>query len=447
MADFELHVDHNRYLPDGGRTIDAVVSVSAAGGKRGSAPTAAEVIMIDTSSSMEGEKIIEAKRATAQAIDLLRDEVAFAVVAGTTDARMVYPRNEALMAACPATRAEAREAVRRLRADGGTAIGTWLELANKLFRADDAEIKHAILLTDGHNVHQKHEELLATLERCRGEFVCESRGVGDGWSSEPLNAVGDVLMGSTDGLPDVKELAPEFRRMIEAVMGKTTANVALRLWLPRGARIRFVKQVYPDILPLTGNGTAVSDRITDYPTGSWGAETRDFHLSIELPAGRQLGDEMLAAQVKVVVGDRDAAEGLIPAHWTADAALSTAMNQRVAHYTGQQELNTVTQEGLAALAAGRDEEATAKLGRAAQLARASGHEETLRVLKRVVTVIDAPTAQVRLRRDMAAVDAEMMSVRSRKTVRWRKHGGNSTAGAEYEEDDTDGDGENDDSVS
>ncbi|MBE1461008.1 VWA domain-containing protein [Kibdelosporangium phytohabitans] len=448
--DFELHVDHNRYLPDGGRTIDAVVSVSAAGGKRGPALTAAEVIMIDCSGSMEGEKIIEAKRATGQAIDLLRDEVAFAIVAGTTGARMVYPRNEAMMAASPATRAEAREAVRRLQADGGTAIGTWLELANKLFRAQDADVKHAILLTDGHNVHQKHEELLATLERCRGQFVCESRGVGDGWSAEPLNAVADVLLGTADGLPDAKSLAADFQKMIESVMGKTTANVGLRLWLPRGARIRFVKQVYPDILPLTENGRAVSDRVTDFPTGSWGAETRDYHLSIELPAGKQLNHEMLAAHVKVVVDDQDVAEGLIPAHWTADAALSTAMNQRVAHYTGQQELNSVTQEGLAALAAGRDEEATAKLGRAAQLAKASGHEDTLRVLKRVVTVIDAPTAQVRLRRDMSAVDAEMASVRSRKTVQWRKHKGATAGddgGTHADEDDTDSENENDGSVS
>ncbi|MFC0104978.1 vWA domain-containing protein [Kibdelosporangium aridum] len=408
---FQLHVDHNKYLPEGGRSIDAVVSVSASGGRRGPAITAAEVIMIDCSSSMEGEKIIEAKRATNQAIDLLRDEVAFAVVAGTTEARMVYPANQALMAASPATRADAREAVRRLVARGGTAIGTWLDLANELFRGEQADIKHAILLTDGHNVGQKHEELLATLERCRGNFVCESRGVGDGWSAEPLNAVADVLLGTADGLPDAKGLAADFQQMIESVMGKTTAGVSLRLWLPRGARIRFVKQVFPDILPLTENGTTVSERITDYPTGAWGAETRDYHLSIELPPGKQLDEEMLAGLVKVVAEGQEVAEGLIVACWTADATLSTKMNQRVAHYTGQMELNTYTQEGLAALAAGRKEEATAKLRRAAELAQASGREDTVRMIRKVMTGI---------RRDMSGLDAEMASVKSRKTVQWRK---------------------------
>ncbi|MBP2327649.1 uncharacterized protein YegL [Kibdelosporangium banguiense] len=419
--DFELHVDHNKYLPDGGRVMDAVVSVSALdGGRRAHAPTAAEVIMIDCSGSMEGEKIIEAKRAVNVAVDQLRDEVAFAVVAGNSAARMAYPPGETMVPASPVTRAEAKAAIRKLRAEGGTAIGTWLDLGNHLLAGQDADIKHGILLTDGHNIHQRHEDLLATLEQCRGKFVCETRGVGKGWSAEPLNAIADVLLGTADGLPDAKTLTAEFQAMIEAVMGKTTANVTLRLWCPRGSRLRFVKQVFPDILPLTENGTPLSDLITDYPTGSWGAETRDYHLSVELPAGKKLGEEVLAAHARIVVADNVVAEGLIPASWTDDAALSTKINQRVAHYTGQQELNVVTQEGLAALTAGRKDEATAKLGRAVQLAAESDHHDTLRVLNKIVDVVDAPTAHVRLRDDMEDVDAEMASVKSRKTVPWRK---------------------------
>src|SRR2546421_4998913 len=130
--DFTIAVYHNRYLPGGHRVMDAVISVSAVGDGivGGAGPTAAQVIMIDCSSSMGGEKITEAKRATTVAVELLRDEVAFAVVAGTTTARMVYPPNETMVPASAVTRAEARDAIRALVADGGTAIGTWLELAN-----------------------------------------------------------------------------------------------------------------------------------------------------------------------------------------------------------------------------------------------------------------------------------------------------------------------------
>ena len=114
--DFTIAVYQNKYLPGGQRVMDAVISVRASGDgvSSGSAPTAAQVIMIDCSGSMGGEKITEAKRATTVAVELLRDEVAFAVVAGTTSARMVYPPNKTMVPASPVTRAEAKAAIRTL---------------------------------------------------------------------------------------------------------------------------------------------------------------------------------------------------------------------------------------------------------------------------------------------------------------------------------------------
>ena len=70
--------------------------------------------------------------------------------------------------------------------------------------------------------------------------------------------------------------------------------------------------------------------------------------------------------------------------WSNDDALTTRINPAVAHYTGQTELAAAIQEGLAAKAAGHDDEATAKLGRAVQLAEATGNDE-------VTVVARAPT--------------------------------------------------------
>jgi hypothetical protein len=64
--------------------------------------------------------------------------------------------------------------------------------------------------------------------------------------------------------------------------------------------------------------------------------------------------------------------------------------------------------------------ATAKLGRAVQLASESGHEGTAKLLARVVEVVDAPTGTVRLKKQVAGVDAELTNVRSTKTVRVKK---------------------------
>jgi hypothetical protein len=422
-AAFQAEVYQNEYLPTGGQVVDAVVTVTASGEgiTAGSTPTAAQVIMIDCSGSMANPptKIAAAKMATATAIDTLRDGVEFAVVAGRAGSTMVYPYGPELRVASPQTRTEAKQAVSQLVADGGTAIGTWLGLATQLFATSQAEFKHAIMLTDGRDQHETREQLLEMLRACEGRFICDSRGVGNDWVADELRLVASTLLGTADGLENPAELPAAFEAMTSAAMGKAVADVALRVWTPAGATIQFVKQVYPQVEDLTARRTQVSDRIGDYPTGAWGAESRDYHVSISVPAGA-VGEEMLAARVSVVSGADVLAQGLVLATWTDDNALSTRINQRVAHYTGQAELASAIQEGLAARDAGDVETATSKLGRAVQLAAESGHVDTAKLLARVVDVVDERTGTVRLKQKVAGVDAEIANVRSVKTIRVKK---------------------------
>src|SRR5258707_8213374 len=208
--------------------------------------------------------------------------------------------------------------------------------------------------------------------------------------------------------------------MTSAAMGKSLADVSLRLWTPVASTVRFVKQAFPQVEDLTGRRSAVSERIGDYPTGAWGSESRDYHVSVAVPPGA-LGEELLAARVSLAIGSGAQAtvlaQALVLATWTEDSALSTQINQRVAHYTGQAELAEAIQEGLAARDAGDIETATSKLGRAGQLAAESGHEDTAKLLAKVVDVVDERTGTVRLRQRVAGVDAELASVRSVQTIR------------------------------
>src|SRR4051794_20772973 len=139
-AAFTLTIDQNRYLPEGGQEVHAIVTVEASGAPAVGAvrsTSAAEVIIIDTSGSMDypRTKMSAAIRAAQTAVDSLRDGVAFAVVSGSARARMVYPPNEQLVAADARTRQEAKAALERMRPAGGTAIGAWLTLADRLFAA------------------------------------------------------------------------------------------------------------------------------------------------------------------------------------------------------------------------------------------------------------------------------------------------------------------------
>ena len=68
------------------------------------------------------------------------------------------------------------------------------------------------------------------------------------------------------------------------------------------------------------------------------------------------------------------------------------------------------------------ETATAKLGRAVQLAEESGHTDTAKLLGKVVDVVDAGSGTVRLKQKVEGVDAELATVRSVKTIRVKNSG-------------------------
>src|SRR5262249_54958232 len=161
---------------------------------------------------------------------------------------------------------------------------------------------------------------------------------------------------------------------------------------------------------------AVNALTADYPTGSWGEESRDYHVCIEVPA-REVGDEMLAARISLLDGEEVLSQGLIKATWTTDEQLSTQISREGAHYTGQAELAECIREGLEARKSGDNAMATFKLGRAVQLAAGSGNDGTMKLLAAVVDVEDPSTGTVRLRSQIADVDEMALDTRSTRTVR------------------------------
>ena len=137
-----------------------------------------------------------------------------------------------------------------------------------------------------------------------------------------------------------------------------------------------------------------------------------------------VGQQVLAARVSLVAASPDGLEVLgekkVLATWTGDEALSTRINQHVAHYTGQEELAQAIQEGLEARRQGDKDTAEAKLGRAVALAHQSGNEETAKLLVKVVDVVDAATGTVQLKKKVEDADEMALDTRSTKTVRTKK---------------------------
>lgn len=425
MATFRAEVFQNEFLPDGGTDVHAIVTVTAEG--VGGAVTAdggvAEVVMIDTSGSMTGPTLEAAKHAAQVALDHIPDGTWFAIVSGSHVAQRVFPYPNARVAIVqmePGARAEAKRAVAALKATGGTAMSTWLRLADQIFATQPAATqRHAILLTDGKNESEPREQLTAAIRDVTGRFQCDARGVGQHWQVDELREISTALLGTVELIADPADIADDFRALLAASLARGVADAQLRVWTPQGGQVLFVRQVAPTVEDLTARRTDVTPLVGAYPTGAWADESRDYHVAVRVPS-RTVGNEQLAARVQIAVGDEVLASGLVKAAWSDDASLTARISPEVAHYTGQAELADAIQEGLAAKAAGDEATATVKLGRAVQLAAETGNEEATSKLRRVVDVEDEEHGTVRLKRGASRLDEMALDTASTKTTRVRR---------------------------
>lgn len=425
MADFRTEVFQNEFLSEGATDVHAIVTVTSSGA--GTAATSdggvAEIVIIDTSGSMSGPNIEAAKYAAQVAVDQIVDGTWFAVIGGSHVANRAFPYPNAPVAIVqmePGARAEAKRAISFMRPSGGTAMSTWLRLADAIFaEVPQATQRHAILLTDGRNESEPKLELAQAISAVTGHFQCDARGVGSAWEVAELREIASALLGTVDLIREPADIAEDFRALVQTSMSKGVADAELRVWAPQGAQVLFVRSVAPTVEDLTSRRTEVNALTGAYPTGAWGDESRDYHVAVRV-ASKPVGSEQLAARVQIAVGGEVQASGLVKARWSDDSSLTARINPEVAHYTGQAELASVIQEGLAAKAAGDEATATVKLGRAVQLAAETGNEEATSRLRRVVEVDDEEKGTVRLKRNADKLDEMALDTASTKTTRVRR---------------------------
>ncbi len=119
MADFTANTFQNEYLSEGATEVHAVVSVTCTGaGTAGSGSAdAAEMLIVDTSGSMDMPpmKIKAAREAAKVAVDEIIDGTWFAVVSADTTATMCFPQTTGMVRMDAGARAAAKAAINDLR--------------------------------------------------------------------------------------------------------------------------------------------------------------------------------------------------------------------------------------------------------------------------------------------------------------------------------------------
>ncbi|MFF4750205.1 VWA domain-containing protein [Streptomyces sp. NPDC002514] len=421
-----LAVGQNKYLstaptaagPPGEQVMYAVLEVGV--GTTGGAPVPprppdagaalAEVLIIDTSRSMlyPDSKLHAAKDATVAAVRRLPDGTAFAVLSGRFDATVVHPGSgtEAMAVAGPDQREAAEHAIRVLDADGGTAIGTWLDLARRLLQEQRAPVKHVLLLTDGRNEHDARAaiRLENALTACAGGRIsCDAWGIGDDWDAELLLRITRRLHGRAGAVRQESELTAVYQELIDDLLGTSVPELRIRLIPTPGTRIRQVKQIVPGEQELPATADESGAREAEYVTRGWGDEVRHYQVVLAAdPSDRDLGEDLQLAAVELSVPDIGRPVRLPPprpilVHWTDAPADASRPHPGIRRHQLYQQANAAVLHAHQAWRRGETgrPDADAALARAVALAGELGDAQLLGALRKVADTAGPGAARVR----------------------------------------------------
>ncbi len=81
---------------------------------------------------------------------------------------------------------------------------------------------HAILLTDGKN-ECEHPHVQDALAACADRFQCDCRGIGTNWVVSELRSIATALLWTVDIVDDPRDLAADFRALMESAMARASA--------------------------------------------------------------------------------------------------------------------------------------------------------------------------------------------------------------------------------
>ncbi|MBU0945382.1 MAG: marine proteobacterial sortase target protein [Proteobacteria bacterium] len=238
------------------------------GENRGPAVARELIFVLDTSGSMAGPSIIQAREALVLALSRLHDSDRFNVIEFNSTARKLFSRAEA---ADNEHRKRAIRFVQSLQADGGTEIASALELALD-GRQDHERIRQVIFLTDGSVGNE--ENLLAMIDSRLGDSRLFTVGIGSAPNSYFMSRAAAMGRGSFTSIGKVEEVQEKMMALFEKL--EHPAVTALRVEDSKGQALEYYPHPLPDLYqgePLLislkrsgqSDGLRITGRLGDHP--------------------------------------------------------------------------------------------------------------------------------------------------------------------------------------
>jgi Ca-activated chloride channel family protein len=250
------------------------------------------VLVLDTSGSMRGPKMEQARKALKYVLDNLNPKDRFGLINFAT---VVNRYEDKLLEANPEQITRAKKWVDDLEATGGTAINDALGSALELRTKDEGRTFTIVFFTDGQPTigETDPEKILKTVAaRNTAETRIFSFGVGDDVNATML----DRLSEQTRALSTYVRPVEDIEAKVSGLYGKISNPVLTNLKLTATNGIRFT-EMYPGPLPdlFHGSQLVVFGRYSGKGpaaiklTGQVGKETKEFVYELTFP--EKTGDE------------------------------------------------------------------------------------------------------------------------------------------------------------
>lgn len=228
-----IALSHTHVAASGATNVYAEIRFVAdrQGGQVARAPLAMAVVL-DTSGSMSGEKIEEARRSVLRLLGQMRDDDEIAVVRYSDTSELVQP-----LARVGSVRTDLAERIRSLSAGGGTNIPGGL--SQGLRALDDAarsRVKRIVLVSDGLDATRAQAEQLAQRSFASGITV-SSLGIGLDFDESYMGSLAQNGHGNFGFVKDGAALAGFLTRELEQTATTTVENAKVTLTLPDGVEL------------------------------------------------------------------------------------------------------------------------------------------------------------------------------------------------------------------
>ncbi|HNP37654.1 MAG TPA: marine proteobacterial sortase target protein [Woeseiaceae bacterium] len=195
------------------------------------------IFIIDTSGSMHGTSIAQAKRALQRALQGLRATDEFNVIAFSSDSVPLFRQS---MPVDARSLSLAEQFVAGLEAEGGTEMRGALELAlHKL--PDESHLRQVIFITDG--AVGNEEELFSLIGERLGQGRLFTIGIGSAPNSWFMRKAAEVGRGSFTMISALNEVGEKMDRLFEKIEQPQVTNITVD-W-PGGV----IAQSYPSVVP------------------------------------------------------------------------------------------------------------------------------------------------------------------------------------------------------